>query len=88
MSIGAQISSIAQELRVHLFSKYRVLNSVRLEPQMGILAYGSGFIGRSGPLAATLSRKSSVFAKIDPVTEELERNSKRICIQVLSSERV
>lgn len=44
--------------------------------------YGAGSIGRMGFLAAALTRKQSVIVKIDPITEEFERDSNGLCIRV------
>jgi hypothetical protein len=46
--------------------------------------YGSGNIGRAGLLMQALTRKQNVFAKLDPITEELERGPDGLCVLVVS----
>lgn len=44
--------------------------------------YGSGCIGRMGPLLDLFAKKIGVIVKIDPITEELERGPDGLCIRV------
>ena len=44
--------------------------------------YGSGCIGRMGPLLDLFAKKLGVIVKIDPITEELKRGPDGLCIKV------
>lgn len=44
--------------------------------------YGSGSIGRLGVLGQAFIRDFAVVAKIDPITEQLERGPNGLCVQV------
>jgi hypothetical protein len=44
--------------------------------------YGAGCIGRLGPLAQFMTRKTAVIVKMDPITEELTRTPNGLCIKV------
>ena len=46
--------------------------------------YGSGCIGRAGVLLQASGRKIMVVAKMNPITEELERGSDGLCVKVYS----
>src|SRR2546423_3311743 len=47
--------------------------------------YGAGCIGRFGPLAQLMTRKTSMIVKMDPITEELARTPNGLCIKVSPS---
>ena len=40
---------------------------------------GSGCVGRMGPLLAFATRKHFIVAKIDPITESLQRGPNGLC---------
>jgi hypothetical protein len=46
--------------------------------------FGAGCIGREGFLWQLMTRKKSVVVKIDPITEELERDATGLCVKVFS----
>jgi hypothetical protein len=45
--------------------------------------YGSGSIGRSGVLLQKMLKTMVVIAKLDPITEQLERGPDGLCVMVI-----
>ena len=43
---------------------------------------GAGCIGRMGALASFATRRDIIIAKIDPITETLQRGEKGFCVLV------